>query len=87
MSTETVLPDSETVDSESLVGVFSILLGSFVVFIGTFVLFAASPEIPADPVFVVSPVEPVEVIANMAVGTSIITAGALMAITKLEEVF
>jgi len=85
MSTGTVIPDSGTVESGNLVSILAVMLGSFVVFTGTFVLFAASPEIPAEPVFAVSPIKPVEVVANMAVGTSIMTAGGLMAITNIEE--
>jgi len=38
-----------------------------------------------DPVFRVSSVEHVSVVANMAVGASIMTAGAEMSVSKLEN--
>lgn len=88
MSIETAIPESETVtDSNTeLVDVFAFLLGSVVVFAGAFVLFASSPVMSVDPVFSVSSVEPIAVVSNMAVGASIMTAGAEMSVSKLEYI-
>ncbi len=70
---------------DDLTAALAVVVGSFVVFAGTFVLFAASPAVPVAPVFDVPSVEPAVVVVNMAVGASIMTAGAEMAVTKLEH--
>jgi len=70
---------------DDLTAAFVVVLGSLVVFTGTFVLFASSPVVPVDPVFAVPSAEPVAVVANMAVGASIMAAGAEVAASKLEE--
>jgi len=86
MSTETSIPGSKTVanGSTKFLDIFAFLLGSVVVFAGAFVLFAASPVVSVDPVFTFSSFEPVAVVSNMAVGASIMTAGAGMSVSKLE---
>jgi hypothetical protein len=86
MSIEAAIPGSETVADgrAGFVDVFAFLLGSVVVFAGAFVLFAASPVVSVDPVFTVSSFEPIAVVSNMAVGASIMTAGAGMSVSKLE---
>jgi|GEM_PF-4157252 len=86
MSIETALGSEKVVEERTeLMNAVAVLLGSFVVFAGTFVLFAASPVMSVDPVFAVSSVEPLSVVANMAAGASIMTAGAEMSVSKLED--
>lgn len=85
MSTGTAASDAETLRNEELMNVLGLILGSIVVFAGMFVLFASSPTMSIDPVFDVSSIEPVLVIANMAVGASITAAGAVVAIPKLDD--
>jgi len=89
MSTGTASPGTEPLTEENtieLVNVFSLVLGSVVVFAGSLVLFAASPTMSVGPFFSVSPVEPVTVVANMAVGASLMAVGAAIAVPELDTV-
>jgi len=87
MSIETAPTQKETGNERTeLVSVFTLVLGSVVVFAGSLVLFAASPTMSVEPMFSVSPVEPVTVIANMALGASLMAAGAAVTVPQLDNV-
>jgi len=66
--------------------IFAVMLGLFVVFTGAVVVFSSSPVTPVEPVFNVSPWEPVTVLSNMALGISVWAAGVSMAVPGLDSV-
>jgi hypothetical protein len=87
MSTE-IAPDPSAVAERKKLNLSSVLivvLGAVAVFAGSLVLFAASPTIPVKPVFGVSSIETVTVIANMTLGASIILAGAAASVPELDS--
>ena len=87
MSIETAPTQKETRNGNiELASVFTLVLGSVIVFAGSLVLFAASPTMSVEPVFNVSPIEPVTVIANMALGASLMCVGAAVTIPQLDNV-
>ncbi len=77
-----VVPEGIYVD---IAAVFTLVLGAFVFFVGTLILFAASPTLSAEPVFAVSAAEPVTVVANMAVGVSVMASGIAISLPELDR--
>lgn len=64
----------------------AVVLGSVLVLAGSVVLFAANPIASVGPLFDVSSVEPVSVIANMAVGLLSMAAGVSVAAPGFDRV-
>lgn len=87
MSTGTA-PGTETVAEKrevDLSSIFTVFLGTVTVLAGSLILFAASPTMSVEPFFSVSSVEPVTVIANIALGATIIFAGTAMSVPELDS--
>lgn len=87
MSTGTA-PGTDTVAEKRELNISSVLtvfLGTVTVLAGSLVLFAASPTLSVEPFFSVSPIEPVTVIANMALGATIIFAGTAISVPELDS--
>lgn len=63
----------------------AVVAGAAVLLAGSIVLFAASPTTPVGPVFGLSSIEPVSVIANMILGASIGATGVSVVIPRLDD--
>lgn len=87
MSTGTAAPETETVTEKEvgLVSILTVVLSTFVVLGGSIVLFAASPTISVSPVFDLSSLEPVSVMANMIFGASVMAVGVRIAMPELDN--
>lgn len=83
MSTGTASHRKEMVP-DILRSILAVAMGSVVILTGSVVLFAASPAIPADPVFVLSSLEPVSVIANTILGVSIGAVGVSVVVSQVD---
>jgi hypothetical protein len=89
MSTDTRLPSTDIVterERPSVTSVLVVLAGGLAVLAGSLVLFAASPAMPVEPFFDVSPVEPVSITTNMAVGATVVVAGTAVSVPELDDI-
>lgn len=83
MSTGTASQKKEVVP-DIVRSIIAVVMGSVVVLTGSVVLFASSPAIPADPVFALSSLEPVSVIANTVLGVSIGAVGVSVVVSQID---